>query len=150
MDVILNNTLNRLEDIERIKYLDSDWGQLDYYSPNMPVKFPAVLIDINQAQFSNIGRDFKAEPQNRQQAQAQMVITVADLRLGNTSAKAPETQKNYTLGIWGLIKDIHKAMHGFIPDETAGALIRTNMQRTNRDDGVQEYKIYYGFAISNV
>lgn len=150
METILTNTLNKLDTIERIKYLDNDWGQLDYYSPNMPVKFPAVLIDINQAQFSNIGRDFKAEPQNRQQAQAQMVVTVADLRLGNTSSKAPETQKSYTLGIWGLIKDIHMALHGFIPDETASALIRTNMQRSNRDDGVQEYKIYYSFAISNI
>ena len=35
-----------LQAIEGLKYVDEDWGQLDYYSPNFPVQWPCVLIRI--------------------------------------------------------------------------------------------------------
>ena len=41
--------------VTALKYVDEDWGQLDYYSPNMPVQMPALLIDASSATWSNVG-----------------------------------------------------------------------------------------------
>ena len=46
--------------VSKINYIDEDWGQLDYYAANFPVKFPCVLIDINHGQYSNLAKDIKS------------------------------------------------------------------------------------------
>ena len=62
MNTLIQNIQTRLDTISEIKYVDADWGQLDYYSPNFPVKFPCVLIDVSSANYSDIGTDKQATP----------------------------------------------------------------------------------------
>ena len=90
---IINEIENLLSNITELQYIDEDWGQLDYYSPNFPVKWPCVLIDVSDAQFENLGVDIQLNPKNRQTANLKISFTVADQRLGNTSFNAPLTQK---------------------------------------------------------
>lgn len=123
-------------------FVDFDRGQLDYYSPNFPVKFPVCLLEISNIEFSNIGKNKDVTPVNRQIATYDIIITVADLKLTNTSAKAPISQKQNALGIYDLIADIHKQIQGFSPDNSS-KLIRLKQNRVKRDDGIQEYKIIY-------
>jgi len=150
MKKLLKNIQRELKKIEGVKYVDTNWGQLDYYSPNFPVLWPCVLIDITDAQFSNIGINKKTIPRNRQQATAQISLTVANLQLTNSSGMATAKQQENAIKIWDIIAEVHKTLHGFRPDEKTGVMIRESMQRVIRDDGVQEYKITYSIVLHDV
>lgn len=80
MKNLLEKLQLRLSEIPQLKYIDENWGQLDYYSPNMPVQYPCVLIDIGQVQYSNLGKDLTKIPQQRQIALVQIKITIANMR----------------------------------------------------------------------
>lgn len=80
MKNLLEKLQLRLAEIPQLKYIDENWGQLDYYSPNMPVQYPCTLIDVQQVQYSNIGKDLTKIPQQRQIAQVQIKITIANMR----------------------------------------------------------------------
>lgn len=125
------------------EYVDENWGQLDYYSPNFPVKWPCVLIDIASANFSNIGKDHSKVPTNRQMGVIVVELRIANLRLTNTSSKAPTMQKLYARSIWELVEQVHMELHGWNPTETTSKLIRQSVNRVRRDDGVQEYAVRY-------
>lgn len=150
MKAVLESIQKRLAVIPELKYIDEDWGQLDDYSPHPPTQFPLVLIDIGSLEFSHIGTDKKIVPQNRQMATGTIVISIANLRLTNTSFKAPKQQKNNVWDIWNIIECVHQQVHGFKPDCNSGAMMRTNLRRIKRDDGIQEYEATYTIGVTNV
>jgi hypothetical protein len=150
MKAIIEAVQDLLEPTPGIKYVDENWGQLDYYSPNFPVKWPCALIDVNSAQFSNIGMDKQATPQNRQMGDYTLEVRIANLKLTNSSAKAPQAQKDHSRTIWTLIEEVHKLLQGFRPDENCGKLIRTGISRVPREDSVQEYTVIYSGTVNNV
>ena len=149
MKNIITNIQEKLSHIEGLKYIDENWGQLDYYSPNFPVQWPCVLIDIIDARFDNIGRDNKQVPVNRQMGAVIVDLRIADLRLSNTSMQAPRLQKAYTRSIWDLIQEVHERLHGWSPDAKVSKLIRETTNRVLRDDGVQEYAVRMSCEISD-
>ncbi|WP_234369146.1 hypothetical protein [Brumimicrobium mesophilum] len=137
-------------EVPAAKYVDENWGQLDYYSPNFPVQWPCILIDVNAANFTNIGKDRSATPENRQMGEFSLELRIANLKLTNTSYQAPTTQKTQARSIWTLIDEVHKVVQGFEPDVMFGKLIRTGWRRVPREDGVQEYAVYYRGKADNV
>ncbi len=141
---------NKIKEIPSIPYVDEDTGQLDNYSPNFPVKWPCCLIDISNLTFSDIGKDRKKNPINRQNASGDIVITVANLKLTNTSGLAPIKQQQDAWSIQNEIQYIHEKLHGFRVLENTSRLVRKRLQRIKRDDGVQEYKITYGIEAADV
>jgi len=150
MKAIIQAIQTKIQAVTGVKYVDEDWGQLDYFSPNFPVKFPCVLIDVANANYSNIGQDKQATPINRQLADATISLTIANLKLTNSSGIAPQFQKDNTWSIHELIEDIHKVIQGFRTTDNATGLIRIGMNRTKRDDGVQEYTVRYSCSLHNV
>ena len=85
MKALLEKIQQQVSEIAELKYIDENWGQLDYYSPNMPVQFPCALIDVQQVQFTNLGRDMSKKPVQRQIGQVSIKITIANMRLSNSS-----------------------------------------------------------------
>ncbi|MRJ09439.1 hypothetical protein EDL99_11320 [Ornithobacterium rhinotracheale] len=150
MKNLLENLQARLSEVEELKYIDEDWGQLDYYSPNMPVQWPCCLIDIAQADYSNMGKDFGKKPRDRQNVSLSVELTLANLKLTNTSFQAPKGQKNNAWQIFEWAEKIHQKLHGFSPMENASKMLRASFGRVQRDDGVQEYKIIYHLEMHNV
>lgn len=139
----------RLSTIVELKYVDENWGQLDYYGQNPPVKWPCALVAITSARFSDTGMDRTAQPQNRQMGELLVEIRVANVKLTNTSAMAPVNQKESARGILYLIQAIHELIHGWSPGGNIGKLTRQGMQHERRDDGIQDYSIYYAVAVSD-
>jgi len=148
--VVLKSIQDIIETIPAVKYVDEDWGQLDDYSPNPPTQFPLTLIDIGNLQYSDIGKDRTATPQNRQMATGTIVLSIANLRLTNSSAKAPQTQKDKAWVIWDIVEAVHAKLHGVVVGGAAGALMRTAMRKVKRDDGIQEYEVTYTIGMTNV
>ena len=149
MKAIIESIQEKLADNEKIHYVDENWGQLDYYSPNFPVKWPCVLIDVVAANYSNVGRDNSKTPANRQMGSITVELRVANVKLTNTSAKAPATQQAQARSIFQLIEEVHVALHGWNPDDMCSKLIRVSQNRVKRDDGVQEYAIRYTAELNN-
>jgi hypothetical protein len=150
MKLVLKNIQDLLAAIPALKYVDEDWGQLDDYSPHPPTQFPLALIDIGSLQYSDIGKDRTATPQNRQMATGTIVISIANLKLTNSSARAPQNQKDKSWAIWDIVENVHAKLHGVVVGGSAGALMRTAMRKVNRDDGIQEYEVTYTIGITNV
>ena len=150
MEEVIEAIVTKLESNATLKYASEDWGQLDYYSTNFPVKFPCALVDISNAGFANLGIDKTASPKNRQTATASVTITLANVRLTNSSGRAPQTQRNNAFNIWALQGEIHALLQGWKPTANTGALIRSGLQRIKRDDGVQEYVVVYDLSFANI
>lgn len=146
----LTSIENKLKELTTLKYIDEDWGQLDYYSPNFPVKWPCCLIDVTGAVFSDIGVDKSASPRNRQEGMANVSLTFASLKLTNSSAMAPTGQKTNSWALYGIMEDAHKLLQGFRPLTNSGGLVRSGFRRIKRDDGVQQYQVLYTIGLHNV
>jgi len=149
MKAFLEAVQTKLATLPALKYIDEDWGQMDSYSPNPPTMFPCALIDITSMNYSNIGKDNSSSPVNRQLGEGTVTFIVADVKLSNTSHRAPQSQKNNAWTIWTIIEDLHKIVHGWKPLEKSGALMRTSLKRIRRDDGIQEYQITYTIGFTN-
>lgn len=149
MDALLKAIQNKIAENAEIKYVDENWGQLDLYGNEIPVKWPCTLISLSSAVFSNIGTDPKALPVNRQEATANIEITVAKLKLTNSSFKAPMVQKLQSWEVWDIVQSIHNQLHGWNPIPGTGKLIRTGISQVRRDDGVQEIRVMYSVGIHN-
>ncbi|MBP7174365.1 MAG: hypothetical protein KBA33_09925 [Cloacibacterium sp.] len=150
MRSILESLQKKMGEIPELKYVDENWGQIDYYSPNTPVQWPCCLIDIQSGNFSNIGKDLSKKPTARQMGQFSIKIIVANLKLSNTSFAAPLSQKNDAWLVFDLVEKIHEKLHGYSPVINCSKMLRSSFQRTLRDDGVQEYAIVYECEASNI
>ena len=150
MKTLLEKIQQKVSEIAELKHIDENWGQLDYYSPNMPVQYPCALIDVQQVQFTNLGKDNTKKPLQRQIGTVQIKITVANMRLTNSSMQAPRRQKEEVWAIWGIIEKIHQQLHGVSLLPNVSPLIRTSQNRTLRDDGLQEYEVYYSCEVQNI
>lgn len=143
MKQIIQQIQNRLTaTVPALKYVDQDWGQMDFY-PNPPVKFPCALIDIQSVQYSNAGEFI-------QQGTAVVVIRLFDMRLSNSSQAAPAAQKENAKKNWQLIEDVNKALHGqnFLQDGY-GLPMREQLRRTKRDDGCYQTELYYSIQFTD-
>lgn len=150
MKAILQSIQNHIAtSVNAVRYVDENWGQLDLYGPEIPVKWPCVLIDIGSGQFSNIGRNNNVIPVNRQQGTFSVELTIAALKLTNSSFKAPPTQKWHAFEIWEIVEEIHKKIQGWSPADKSGGLIRSSLNRVRRDDGVQEIRVIYTVGVND-
>lgn len=147
MTDVLQAINDKLNEISELKYIDENWGQLDLYGPQIPVQWPCALVDFNTGQFTNIGRNYRVTPQNKQEGTLTVEITIANLKLTNSSNKAPIFQKEKAFAIWDLINKVHEILQGWSPQENAGALIRTTFSKVRRDDGVQEFRVIYSIGL---
>lgn len=137
---ILTLIQQRLAEKEpNIRYMDEDWGQLDYYNDNPPVRWPALLLDLQSASWIN-------QSQKVQDAPLMIALTVADVKTTNTSLMAPANQKDSAAAIWVVLENIHKALHGWQPIHRRsqfGTLSRVSTRRVKRDDGIRQFEVVY-------
>lgn len=150
MKAIIQNTQERLAGVAALKHIDEDWGQLDDYSPNFPVKWPVALIEVRSVSYTNIGRERGFQPTNRQMATATVAIHIASLKLSNTSRLAPQGQKDDAWEIWPIIEEVHGLIQGYQPEAYASGYVRQTLQRRRRDDGVTHYELIYTLGLTGV
>ena len=150
MKEILKNIQAKITEVQTVKYVDEDWGQLNLFPGDFPVHFPCVLFDIKDGQFENIGADRRATPKERQLGRFSLELCIAKMKLSNTSGKAPLSQKNNAWEIQDIIQMVHEKLQGYSAGENCSKLIRKSYQRIRRDDGIQEYRVSYDFEVGNV
>jgi hypothetical protein len=125
-----------IDQVPALKYIDENWGQLEYYGPNPPVKWPCSLIDVQQILWDNTGK-------KQQNGTGTLIIDVANIRLTNTSGRAPASQRNQAFEIHDIIQAVHQALHCWYPLATGSRLYRKSETRVKRDDGIQQYQVAF-------
>lgn len=137
MVTLIEDVRNRLTEIAGILYIDEDWGQLDEFSQNPPVRWPCALVDIVDAAPSNMGSKV-------QLIDCTVLIRLADTRLNKTSQKAPVAGRNNANSFFGLAQTVYQKLHGWHgTDSHYGTLSRAGFKRVVRDDGIREYHLRF-------
>ncbi len=119
-----------------VQYVAEDWGQLDYYTDRPPVNFPCVLLDVEEADFSDLARKV-------QRVEAILTVRIADLAMSSLSALAPGSDRQFDL--LGLTQQIYAHLQGF-SGETFSGLTRVKLRRERREDGIKEYVLQFRFG----
>lgn len=132
---ILLSVQTRLgECVPELAYIDKDWGQLAYEVPS--VKWPCALLDVENVNYTQEGG-------GRQMADAQLTITVADMRLTPASLAAPKREDAYnTIKLLG---KIHYALHNFSTVDYA-PLFRTDLKKVIVNSSYECYRLTYQTA----
>lgn len=129
MKQLLNDLQNRLTArVTALRYIDFNNGQLEQDMP--PIQWPCALIDIPSTEWSNQGRQ-------AQIGLVQIVITYYNLRLTNSSAKAPQTHKDFYLQNLDHVRTIHAALHGWAGSPHYSPLVRTQSTKKKSFDFVE-------------
>jgi hypothetical protein len=148
---ILEAIQNRVGEAETKFFVDEDWAQLDIDAINPPVKFPCVLIDVSDIDFSNIGQDRTQTPRQRQNGLLSIRFTVATKKLSNTSRNAPQSQKDNAWKIYEYLEEIHALLHGWCPvPQKSGKLERQNFSGISNSHGMQQKTVQYDLSVINV
>lgn len=147
MEDLLLIITDKLNEVSELNYKDENWGQLMDYGKDCPVKWPCALVHMAGGQFTNLANNYRSDSGNLQEGLISIEITVANLKLTNTSARAPINQRTKGFFIENVVQKVHEVLHGWRPLENSGAMIRTSSQSVMRDDGVQEKKITYTIGL---
>lgn len=148
MDNLLLNINEKLEqEVTDLKYIDENWGQLQYFGKDCPVKWPCALVDFASGQFSNISYNYATETGTQQEGILNIEITIAKLKLSPTSTGAKMSQKIKGYEIWKTVKKVHEILQGWKPLPNSGELSRTSIQQIKRDDGIKEIIVIYSIGL---
>lgn len=143
MDNLIQDFQNQLcTYVPELQYIDEDWGQYDFFD-RPPTKDFSVLIDIQSAQYTNDGK-------LQQRGNINVVVRFYNLKLTNSSSKAPQRQKDYAKKGWQILRKINQALHGqHFLSEGYAVPIRQSMQRIKRRDGIYQRDITYTIGLTD-
>lgn len=130
----------RLKEIDSLRYISEDWGQLNFERP--PVNYPCALIDLGEADCSQAGN-------RSQMVEAVARITIADIRYQGIHPEAPEADRERAFGIFDLIDEVNRALHGRDGDSYT-PLNRVKIKKVMRPDQVREFVITYAFGYTDM
>lgn len=121
----------RISDIEALKYIDRNWGQLDLETP--AVKFPCAITDIEGVEYADL--------LNREQvADVEFTVTIAVQNFYNTSQKAPNKAKGYD--IFDIIGEVNDLLQGYATPEFA-TFSRRRLQKVDAEKNFSIYTLTY-------
>ncbi len=129
----------KLKGIASLRYVSEDWGQLNFERP--PVNYPCALIDLGEADYSQAGN-------RSQMVEAVARITIADIRYQGIHPDAPNEDRERAFGIFDLIDEINRALHGLDGDSYT-PLTRVKVKKVMRPDLVREFLITYRFSYTD-
>lgn len=113
-----------LSELNSLKWVDKDKGQMNFENP--PVLFPAALVTITIPSAENIVK-------TRQAATAQIAIKLCFDWGGNTSSVTPAAAKAESLKYYDIVDEVFQKMQGWSSDHI-NPLRRTGMGSLLRPD----------------
>ena len=121
-----------------VMYIDVDWGQLQEQDP--PIKWPAVLVDIDGSDYEQIQGDGDLAVQR---CIAEIRITLASEKLSPTNARADNSSRVSGLSYFDTLAAIHKALQGWSDGVHFGQLERVRMRTRSSVRGHIVKDLYY-------
>ena len=145
MELLLYHLINHIkESMPSLSLVDEDYGQLEAIDKEdvdtYPVTFPCVLIDIPETDWSNLsGKSQKGKAK----VNVRLVIDCYDdTHYGSGTMEAMLDRAE-------MVKDLHKALHGFRPDQD-GELIREKSRFYTWSHGIKVYEMLYSVSATDI
>ena len=126
MEQIIKSILTKLQEVEEIKFIDVNFGQLTLENP--AVDFPCALIDVEHINYSSIKG-------GHQIAEAYIDITLAFKIYAPTSAGTPIKQQNLGLQHYKIIKKVSNLLHNW-EEASFSRLCRTSIKRNDKNSPI--------------
>jgi hypothetical protein len=118
--------------IPAIRYISQDYGQLDFYDDTPPVSWPCLLVDINNANYSQGGH-------NLQLVEASVTLRLAHTSYSDISNLPPAQVLELGLKHLELEQQVITALHNWQPaHEELGSLTMESVASAKRDDNIRE------------
>ncbi len=124
-------------EVEDIKWIDLDNGQIDFFEYRSSVDFPAVLINIKYSNCENVGTD------GTQECDVEIELRCVFNLFDETNIHAPEEVRERALEIFDIMNKIHGCLQNWHNDGTCGVITRRAVSRENRTDGSKVYNMTY-------
>ncbi len=124
-------------EVEDIKWIDLDNGQIDFFEYRSNVDFPAVLINIKYPNCENVGTD------GTQECDVEIELRCVFNLFDETNIHAPDEVRERALEIFDIVNKIHATLQNWRNDGTCGVLRRTSLTKENRTDGSKVYDLTY-------
>jgi hypothetical protein len=134
LKAIINDVMDRLQEVDGIKYVDKNWGQLMCDPP--AVKYPCALVDIGDADYENLGS-------GEQVVSVVVNIEVSVQRLTPSSNASKRRVDSYA--DLELLGKIHNALHLYGTDKYQ-PLLRIRFYKEDTEPGVSTYRVMYRTA----
>lgn len=118
----------RIEDkVPEIRYIDQDFGQLDFYKDRPAVALPCLLVDFTNTTYDTLSQ------------QEQLGKVMIQCRLGfqpfsNSNNLTPSQFKEKALAYYELERKVFLALQNWAPDEMCQPLVRLNEGSEKRED----------------
>jgi hypothetical protein len=121
--------------IEALKWIDLDTGQLEHYEGRPAVLFPCALIDIEYPNCEDLDS-------LSQKVDATITLRLAFEPKGETNTAAPDLTRTRALTILDTVEAIHDALQGYTENEFS-ELSRANLKIEKREDPLKVYNLIY-------
>ena len=131
LKAIINDVMDRLQEVDGIKYVDKNWGQLLCEPP--AVKYPCALVDIGDADYENLGS-------GEQVVSVVVNIEVSVQRLTPSSTASRRRVDSYA--DLELLAKIQDALHLYGTDKYQ-PLLRIRFYKEDTEPGVSTYRVMY-------
>lgn len=118
-----------------LKYVNQDLGQLENFGDRPPVMFPALLIDFDNWNFSQIG-------DHEQLASGNVTMRLVYPPFSDSSSLTDAKVREKALSFYELEWELHKLLHGWT-GVAFGALMRESAETEKRDDNLRVRNIVY-------
>ena len=131
LKAIINDVMDRLQEVDGIKYVDKNWGQLMCEPP--AVKYPCALVDIRDADYEELGT-------GGQVATVGVEVIVSCQRLTPSSTASRRRVDSYA--DLELLAKVQDALHLY---GTAAyqPLLRSRFYKEETEPGVSTYHLTY-------
>lgn len=110
-----------------IKYIDQDLGQMENYGDRPALSFPAVLIDLDEFEFSEVGSN------PVQMADGFVVIRLAVPQWSSTAGFTPAGVREKALKYYEIEQKLIEKLHNWAPTGF-NRLLRRKVRSEKRDD----------------
>lgn len=155
MKVLMSELKEKLASVPGVNFVDEDWGQLDAFSSQAPVKWPCVLISMQSGTYTEVGRERNNLSVNRQMGEILVELRIANLKVTPSGQRASANQKANSVSVLEIFEQVHRHIHGWTPGHDNsntnfnGKFIRQRFRNERRDDGIQEYSVIYSISVTS-
>lgn len=129
------NELAIYNQLKKIRWVDLDKGQLEYYTTRPAVAFPCSLIKIEITKTETIGN-------NVQRCNGRITVRLAFDYVGNTAAATPEPIREESLEYFDIAEAVYLVMQGK-GNREVGEFNRSMAVEENRPDGLKVLSIVF-------
>jgi hypothetical protein len=145
MELFLYQIINHVkENMTSISLVDENYGQLDNIddsdSDMYPITFPAVLIDLQEATWTNLAHSAQ---KGTVKVNVQLIIDCYDDTHAYSGTMEAIKQRAQ------LVEQLHALLQGYRPKDD-GALIRESSKFYTANHGIKVYEMVYSVVTTSV